>query len=82
MKTTVELSDGLLAEAKKLAAQRGTTLREVLEEGLRRELERAEQGAAAFRLRDGSFSGNGMNPEFARQGWQGMRDAIYAGHGS
>ena len=34
MKTTVELPDGLLIEAKKRAAERRTTLRALLEEGL------------------------------------------------
>jgi len=39
MKTTVEISDALLEAAKAEAAQRGTTLRSLLEEGLRRVLE-------------------------------------------
>lgn len=82
MKTTIELSDGLLEEAKQLAAQRGTTLRAVLEDGLRHELECAQQRDTGFRLRDGSFHGSGMNPEFARQGWDSVRDAIYRDHGA
>ena len=35
MKTTIELSDALLEAAKRLAQSRGTTLRAVVEEGLR-----------------------------------------------
>jgi hypothetical protein len=38
MKTTVELPDALLIAAKKRAAESWTTLREILERGLRREL--------------------------------------------
>ncbi len=38
MKTTVELRDALLIAAKKQAAQDRTTLKEILERGLRREL--------------------------------------------
>ena len=35
MKTTIELADGLLADARRVAAEEGTTLRALLEEGLR-----------------------------------------------
>lgn len=38
MKTTVELPDDLLKAAKKRAAETRTTLRELVERGLRREL--------------------------------------------
>jgi len=40
MKTTVELPDELLIEAKKRAAETRTSLKEILSRGLRRELER------------------------------------------
>jgi hypothetical protein len=38
MKTTVELPDELFVRAKKRAAERRTTLRDLIERGLRREL--------------------------------------------
>jgi predicted transcriptional regulator len=38
MKTTIELSDELVMEAKKLAIERRTTLRALVEQGLRHEL--------------------------------------------
>ncbi len=38
MKTTIELPDELLIEAKKSAAEARTTLRQLFERGLRREL--------------------------------------------
>jgi hypothetical protein len=38
MKTTVELPDELFVTAKKAAAERRTTLRDLIERGLRREL--------------------------------------------
>ena len=48
MKTTVELPDDLFVSAKKAAAERRTTLRDLIERGLRRELaaERLDVGAA------------------------------------
>lgn len=38
MKTTVELPDDLMIEVKKAAAERRTTIRDLVERGLRREL--------------------------------------------
>lgn len=38
MKTTVELPDELVIEVKKAAAERHTTIRDLVERGLRREL--------------------------------------------
>lgn len=38
MKTTVDLPDDLLIEVKKAAAERRTTIRDLVERGLRREL--------------------------------------------
>jgi len=46
MKTTVELPDALLIAAKKRAAEDRTTLRELLERGLRRELKERRHPAA------------------------------------
>ena len=81
MKTTVELADSLLEEAKRAAAARGTTLRALIAAGLRSVLE--EEGReASFRLRDLSVHGEGLTPEFADGGWQRIRDAIYEGHGA
>jgi hypothetical protein len=54
MKTTVELPDALLIAAKKRAAEDRTTLRAILERGLRRELKerrRPAAGAAGRRIR-------------------------------
>ena len=50
MKTTVEIPDALLREAKNYAARRGMTLKEVLETGLRQVLE-SERPARPFKDR-------------------------------
>jgi hypothetical protein len=80
IKTTVEIADSLLDAAKKLAAKRGTTLRVLVEAGLRRVLE--EDELATFRLRDGSFSGRGLQAEFRDAGWSELRDAAYESRGA
>jgi len=80
MKTTIEISDSLLEEAKKLAAKEGTTVRAFVEQGLRRVLsERKRRGV--FRLRKASFKGNGLQPGVASGSWDRIRDAIYEGRG-
>jgi hypothetical protein len=81
MKTTVEIAEPLMIAARRLAAARRTTVRALIEAGLRRILD--EQGRdGQFQLRDVSFGGDGLSPEFVEGGWQRMRDAIYDGHGS
>lgn len=80
MKTTVELPDALLAEAKRAAAQDGTTLRALVERGLRGVLaERASR--SEFRLRDASVDGRGLRDEFRGRGWDDVRAAVYEGRG-
>jgi len=58
MKTTIEIADPLLAEAKTLAAREQTTVRALVEEGLRHVV-RARRPAktARFKLRDASVRG-------------------------
>lgn len=80
MKTTVEISDALLEEAKELAAKESTTLRALLEEGLRRAMNDRRQ-RKTFRLRRASFRGEGLQPGVAEGSWQRIRGIIYEGRG-
>ena len=78
MKTTVEISDSLLEEARKLAAKEGTTVRAFVEQGLRRIVaERKSRGV--FKLRKATFVGNGLQPGAAGATWEQIRDVIYEG---
>lgn len=81
MKTTIELADSLLQEAKRIAQEEGTTLRSLIEAGLRNELAR-RQHPQPFKLRDARFRGRGLKPEFVDGGWQRVREAIYEGRGA
>lgn len=81
MKTTIELPDALLDEAKQVAQREGTTLKELIDHGLRAELARRSQ-PREFTLRDASFRGRGLRQEFADAGWDRIREAAYEGHGS
>jgi len=59
MKTTVDLPDALLNSAKRFAATRGVTLRELIEQSLARTL-RDHAPGRAFKLRDASVGGMGL----------------------
>lgn len=82
-KTTVDIPANLLSEAKEVAAREGTTLRELVEAGLRVVIDRrGRRGGARFELRDASVGGSGLRPEFRGAGWEEIRDATYAGRGA
>lgn len=81
MKTTVEIPDALLEEARKVAAREGTTVRALVGEGLRRVLAERKR-ARSFRLRDASFQGSGLQPHVAGAPWERIRDMVYEGHGA
>jgi hypothetical protein len=81
MKTTIEISDPLLRDAKKLASRQGTTLRTLVESGLRAELQRRKSAAGDFRLRRASFKGKGLQPEASTLSWDQLRALAYAGRG-
>jgi predicted transcriptional regulator len=76
MKTTVEISDDLAEAVRRLAAEENTTLRALIEAGLRRILEERQQ-VPSFRLRDASFAGEGLQAEFREVGWERFREAAY-----
>ena len=80
MKTTVEISDPLLREARKVAARDRTTLRALVEQGLRHVVAEKKR-KSTFRLRKASFNGRGLRPELADAGWDRMRDLAYEGRG-
>jgi hypothetical protein len=80
MKTTIEISDPLLRDARKLAAREGVTLRALVERGLHR-IVRESRESAAFKLRRASFKGKGLQAEFRDAGWDAVRDAAYRDRG-
>jgi hypothetical protein len=82
MKTTIEIADPLLNDVRKIAARDGTTLRELVEQGLRLIIRERRKPGTGFKLRDASFKGGkGLTPEFADAGWEKIRDTIYEGRG-
>jgi len=82
MKTTIEIADALLAEARKVADREGTTLRALVEEGLRETLRSRGEGAPPFQLNLVTFAGDGLQPGVAEGAWERIRDLAYEGRGA
>jgi hypothetical protein len=81
MKTTIEISDGLLRQVKAMAQREGTTVRALVEAGLRAVL-KEQRERPKFSLRDASFQGQGLSSAVHGESWENIRDAIYEGRGS
>ncbi len=81
MKTTIDISDALMREARAVAARESVTLRSLVERGLRRVIAEA-RGRAPFRLRRASFNGQGLQAEFRGASWDKIRDAAYEDRGA
>jgi hypothetical protein len=80
MKTTIQLPDSLFEEARKLAQQERTTMKALVEEGLRRLISDRRQ-RSHFRLRKATFRGKGLQPHLAGATWDQIRELSYEGRG-
>lgn len=80
MKTTIEIADPLLREARKLATREGVTLRTLVERGLHRVVAESKSNPP-FKLRSASFKGEGLQPEFRDASWAALREATYQNRG-
>lgn len=64
MRTTIDIPDSVAERLRAIVTEEKTTLRDIVVEGLRRELQRRSQ-KTTFRLRDGRFDGPvGFAPGF------------------
>jgi hypothetical protein len=82
MKTTIEIADSLLSEARRVAEREDLTLRALVEAGLRRELAERRGRKRTFRLRDASCGGQGLQPGVREGSWEILRELIYEGRGA
>ena len=80
MKTTVDIQDSLLEEAKKVATKQRTSVRALIEQGLRHVLGNYKK-AQPFQLRKVTFKGNGLQPAMEGQSWDRVRELAYKGRG-
>jgi len=80
MKTTIDISDDLFQQGKRLAEREHVTFRTLVEEGLHHVLTRREK-ASPFHWKPVTVKGKGVSPEIAESGWTGIRAEIYKDHG-
>jgi len=82
MKVTIDIPDALWRDARKLAARQGIKHSALMERGIRRVLSEAKPfkklSEEPFKLRDGSFKGNGLRPELRDVPWSMIRALSYA----
>jgi hypothetical protein len=78
MKTTVDISDNLLKEAKEYAARMGIPMRQVIELGLQLALRSKKPSRRQFRLKTITTQGKGLACD---EDWSIIRSFIYEGHG-
>jgi Bacterial antitoxin of type II TA system, VapB len=81
MKTTVELPDALLREAKRIALRERTTVRALIERGLRAVIEQ-RRPSQRFTLRRATFRGDGLHAGRSLRDWDTIRDLAYAERGA
>lgn len=82
MKTTIHIPDSLFDEAKRIAGAEKTTLKALVEEGLRKVVaERHGRARGEFKLRTASFKGHGLQPHLAGVTWDRILDLSYEGRG-
>jgi hypothetical protein len=82
MKTTVDIATSLFHEVKRQAAQKGITLRELLEGALRAYLRNQEESKKPFRLKKHPFKGKGLAEGLSEGDWSAIRHRAYEGRGS
>jgi hypothetical protein len=81
MKTTFDLPEALLEDAKRVAASDGRTLRDLVEAGLRRVV-KEHRSAQPFEMRDARVGGRGLRPELRGKSWDDLRELAYEGRGT
>lgn len=81
MKTTIDIADSLMEQARRVAAAEGTTVRELVETGLRAVLGQRRAKGAPFQLRSASFKGKGLQPGLQGADWEDIRERLYEGRG-
>jgi hypothetical protein len=74
MRTTINLPDPLLSEARRLAAESGRTLTAVIEDAVRESLDRRRQGRPLPPPKLTTFGGSGLQPDVDLDDSAGLED--------
>jgi hypothetical protein len=82
MKTTIDIADALLQDAKRVAAREGVTVRALVEQGLRKVLDERKRAKPGFKLRNAAFKGRGLQPGVVGADFERLRELAYEGRGA
>ena len=75
MKTTVDISQSIHEEARKIAAGEKSSMKALIEEGLRKVIEERKH-RKHFKLRKATFKGNGLQAELSDASWDKIREKV------
>jgi hypothetical protein len=81
MKTTIDIADGLFEDVRRIAAQKGTSIKAVVESSLRLFLASEKKSRHRFKLKNGRVHGQGLQPGIREGDWEQIRSLIYEGRG-
>ena len=81
MKATIDIADSLLRQVRKLAAERNTTIKAIVEAALRDALANQERRRQKFRLETHTFDGDGLQRGLSWDDWSEIRSQAYEGRG-
>jgi hypothetical protein len=76
VKTTVDIAEAMLREAKLIAAREGTTLKALVEEGLRRVVDERQRQTTGFRLRDVRYGDSVGAPGIDPNDWMSIKHLV------
>ncbi len=83
MKTTIEINDALLQQAKRVALERKLSLKALVETALRQFLIQTEvPPPASFKLRKCTFKGEGLQPGLDEDDFATIRAMAYEDRGA
>ena len=81
MKATIDIADGLMRQVRRLAAERDTTIRAIVEAALRDALASQGRRRGKFRLDTHTFEGDGLQVGLSWDDWSVIRSMSYEGRG-
>jgi hypothetical protein len=76
VKTTVDIAEAMLREAKLIAAREGTTLKALIDEGLRHVIDERAQQKTGFRLRDVRYGDSVGAPGIDPNDWMSIKHLV------
>jgi predicted transcriptional regulator len=82
MKTTIDIPDQIFLRLKKMAAERKTTMKAIIESALRDVLARKRKPRKPYELETHTFGGKGLQKGLSWDDWGTIRDMSYEGRGS